>query len=55
MSVTRDKNKIEGHFDKAALSQETPEPILTVQGLCPLSLKKIRPKTTGHDEQEDIL
>jgi len=55
MSVTPDKNKIDGHFDKAALSKETPQPILTVQGLCPLSLKKTRPKTTGEDEREDIL
>ena len=55
MSVTRDKNKIDRHFDKAALSKETPEPILTVQGLCPLRLETTRPKTTGHDEQEDIL
>ena len=57
MSVTRDKNKIpvDGHFDKAALWKETAEPILTVQGLCPLSLKKTRPKTIGEDEREDAL
>ena len=52
------------HFDNwlfelekflGTFERQTPGPVLSVQGLCPLSLKKTRPKTTGEDEREDVL
>ena len=52
------KKKVAAHLietGQAALSKETPKSILTVQGLCPLCLKKTGPKTIDEDEREDAL